>query len=83
MTVCDVSIAGSGKLLLKGKDDRKLMLNYDSKAWKVSMEEPSFEGMEYDSFNKKWGGKKITRIILTSLKPKPKGENLFMFSPAD
>jgi hypothetical protein len=83
MTVCDVSIAGPGKLLLKGKDDRKLMLNYDSKAWKISIEEPSFEGMEYESFNKKWGGKKITRIILTSLKPKPKGENLFMFSPAD
>jgi hypothetical protein len=63
MTVCDVSIAGPGKLLLTGKDDRKLMLNYDSKAWKISMEEPSFEGMEYESFNKKWGGKKIIRII--------------------
>jgi hypothetical protein len=83
MTVCDVSIAEPGKLLLKGKEDRKLMLNYDSKAWKIRMEEPSFEGMEYESFNKKWGGKKITRIILTSFKPKPKGENLFVFSPAN
>lgn len=81
MTVCEVTIPGAGKLLLKGKDDRKLMLNYDSKAWKISLEEPSFEGMEYESFNKKWGGKKITRIKLSSVSAKSKGVNQFTFIP--
>ncbi len=83
MTICEVSTNSPGKLVLKGKDERTLILNYDSKTWSVRAEEPSFEGMEYESFNKKWGGKKITRIILTNIRPKTKGEHQFTFVPAN
>jgi hypothetical protein len=40
---------------------------------------PSFEGMEYESFDKKWGGKKITRVILTRNNTKAKGDHRFSF----
>lgn len=81
MTICEVNTEKPGKLILKGKDDRSLILDYDPKSWTVKTEEPSFEGMEYESFNKKWGGKKITRIILTNIKPKIKGDHQFIFTP--
>jgi Heparinase II/III-like protein len=81
MTICEVNTEKLGKLILKGKDDRSLILDYDPKSWTVKTEEPSFEGMEYESFNKKWGGKKITRIILTNIKPKIKGNHQFIFTP--
>ena len=83
MTICEVNTDSPGKLVLKGKDERTLILNYDIKTWSVRAEEPSFEGMEYESFNKKWGGKKITRIILTNIRPKTKGEHQFTFVPAN
>lgn len=81
MTVCDVTLDGAGRLVLTGKDAQKLILKFDSKTWQLTTEEPSFEGMEYESFNKKWGGKKITRIKLSSISPKSKGVNQFTFIP--
>lgn len=83
MTICEVNADSKGKLILEGKNNNILTLHYDPKLWSIRTEEPSLEGMEYESFNKKWGGKKITRIILTHLKLKTKGEHAFTFIPSN
>jgi hypothetical protein len=57
-----------------------LLLKFDSKNWKVVLDTPSFEGMEYESFNSKWDGKKITRVILQHKKPGAKGKHQFTFT---
>jgi hypothetical protein len=83
MTVCAVEVSGQGKILLTGKDGRQLALHFDERKWQVQLEEPSFEGMEYESFNRKWDGRKITRIILSQITPQSKGQHLFTFTPVN
>lgn len=83
MTVCAVEVSGQGKILLTGKDGRQLALQFDERKWQVQLEEPSFEGMEYESFNRKWDGRKITRIILSQVTPQSKGQHLFTFTPVN
>lgn len=79
MTVCDVNTNTAGKVFFKDAKGNGLALQYDAKAWSVKTEMPSFEGMEYESFDKKWGGKKITRVILTRNNTKAKGDHRFSF----
>jgi hypothetical protein len=79
MTVCDVDTKTPGKVFFKDAKGNGLALQYDAKAWSVKTEMPSFEGMEYESFDKKWGGKKITRVILTRNNTKAKGDHRFSF----
>jgi DNA integrity scanning protein DisA with diadenylate cyclase activity len=83
MTVCTVEVSDQGKILLTGNEGRQLTLQYDERKWQVQLEEPSFEGMEYESFNKKWDGRKITRIILSQQTPQSKGQYLFTFTPVN
>ncbi len=79
MTVCDVNTNTAGKVFFKDAKGNELVLQYDAKSWTVKSELPSFEGMEYESFDKKWGGKKITRVILTRNNTKAKGDHRFSF----
>ena len=79
MTVCDVDTTVAGKVLFSDAKGNKLAMDYDAKKWTVTTEIPSFEGMEYESFDKKWGGKKITRVILTRNNTKAKGDHRFSF----
>ena len=79
MTVCDVDTKTPGKVFFNEANGNRLALQYDAKAWTIKTELPSFEGMEYESFDKKWGGKKITRVILTRNNTKAKGDHRFSF----
>ena len=80
MTVCKVDSIGVGQLQFTAVNGKKLLLKFDSKNWKVVLDTPSFEGMEYESFNSKWDGKKITRVILQHKKPGAKGKHQFTFT---
>ncbi len=79
MTVCDVDTKTPGKVFFNEANGNRLALQYDAKGWTVKTEMPSFEGMEYESFDKKWDGKKITRVILTRNNTKVKGDHRFSF----
>jgi hypothetical protein len=80
MTVCEVDSKIPGKVVLRGTA-AQLELVYDPSIWTVTTELPSTEGMEYSSFKTKWGGKVITRIVLTRTKPVQKGKHGFQFIP--
>ncbi|MCE7059491.1 heparinase II/III family protein [Dyadobacter sp. CY343] len=79
MTVCDVDTSEPGKVKLKGAADTNLTLSYDPKAWTVSTEKPSTDGMEYESFKTKWDSRPVTRIVLASKQLKQKGKYLMVF----
>jgi hypothetical protein len=82
MTICDVDLSKKGEVVLKGNAGVALTMKYDASAWTISTELPSTEGMEYRSFKKKWGGNKITRIILTSnTSNQKKGNSKIVFLP--
>ena len=82
MTICDVDLSKKGEVVLKGNAGVALTMKYDASAWNISTELPSTEGMEYKSFKKKWGGNKITRIILTSnTSTQKKGNHKIVFLP--
>ena len=81
MTVCAVDTTVAGKILFSDAKGNRLAMEYDAKKWTVTTEIPSFEGMEYESFDKKWGGKKITRVILNKQNlTGGKGTNTFLIS---
>jgi hypothetical protein len=79
MTVANVDFSIAGKVVLNDTDT-KLNINYDPKIWSVKSEFPSTEGMEYESFKTKWGGKQVQRIIFTHKSPKLKGRHSFKIS---
>jgi hypothetical protein len=79
MTVANVDFSIAGKVVLNDTDT-KLNINYDPKIWSVKSEFPSTEGMEYESFKTKWGGKQVQRIIFTHKSPKLKGRHSFKMS---
>jgi hypothetical protein len=79
MTVCKVDSIGAGQLQFTSVNGKVLVLKFDPKLWKVVYDIPSTEGMEYESFNNKWDGKKITRVILQHKKPAAKGKYAFSF----
>jgi hypothetical protein len=79
MTICDVEIGKKGEVVLKGNNGEQIIMNYDAKLWNVSTDMPSTEGMEYTSFKTKWGGNKITRIILTNTTTNKKGNYKIIF----
>jgi len=81
MTVCKVDSLSMGQLRFTSVNDKILDLKFDPKIWNVKLDTPSFEGMEYESFNNKWNGKKITRVILQHKKPGVKGKYAFSFIP--
>ena len=81
MTICQVDISKPGIILLEGKEGRKMQLTYDTRQWFPELDQPSFEGMEYNSFRTKWDGRNITRILLRHKAPKQKGEHRFTFLP--
>jgi len=82
MTICDVDLSKKGEVVLKGNAGVTLTMKYDASAWNITTELPSTEGMEYKSFKKKWGGNKITRIILTSNNAtQKKGNHKIVFLP--
>lgn len=79
MTICEIDTSTKGQVILKGGNNKKLLIHYDAKLWDVSMDLPSTEGMEYESFKTKWDNKPVKRILLTSKKLKPKGKYGFSF----
>ncbi len=79
MTVANVDITQNGKIVLTD-EDAKLSIHFDPALWKISTEYPSTEGMEYESFNRKWSGKKVQRIILKHKSPVLKGKHSFKIS---
>jgi hypothetical protein len=81
MTVCKVDSLSMGQLRFTSVNGKILDLKFDPKIWNVKLDTPSFEGMEYESFNSKWDGKKITRVILQHKKPEVKGKYTFSFIP--
>ncbi|SOE23355.1 Heparinase II/III-like protein [Spirosomataceae bacterium TFI 002] len=81
MTICKIDVSQSGIIKLSGDENTELNVKYDPKMWSVSTELPSTEGMEYESFNKKWDGKTVTRIVLTQKNPSVKGSSSLEFVP--
>lgn len=81
MTICKVDLSQSGTIRLSGIENTELNIKYDPQLWSASTELPSTEGMEYESFNKKWDGNTVTRIVLTHKKPQDKGKFSFEFLP--
>jgi hypothetical protein len=79
MTVADIDITQSGKIVLTDRD-ASLTILYDPSGWDIRTENPSTEGMEYESFNRKWDGKKVQRIILKHKAPLLKGKHSFKIS---
>lgn len=79
MTICDVELSKKGEIILKGNNGEQIAMNYDEKLWTISTDLPSTEGMEYTSFKTKWGGNKITRIILTNTSINKKGNHKIIF----
>lgn len=72
MTVAEINKLEDGKIQLK--DNNTIVnINYDSKIWDFKLEYPSTDGMEYESFNRKWFEKKVKRIILKLNNPSLKG----------
>ena len=80
MTIADVDLTKPGVIVLKGNGNTQLQLDYDSKQWTASSELTSTEGMEYNSFKTKWGGKLVTRILLTAKTLKQSGLHTFKIS---
>jgi hypothetical protein len=72
MTVCDINIAVPGEIALTTPAGQHFVIRYDKAKWLPTIEHPSTEGAEYSSFKFKWGGRTISRIILsrTTLKNK-------------
>lgn len=80
MTIPDVDLTKPGLIILKGDANTQLQLDYDPKLWTASSELTSTEGMEYNSFKTKWGGKLVTRILLTAKTLKATGNHTFKIS---
>lgn len=80
MTIADVDLSKPGVIFLKGNGNTQLQLDYDSKQWTAASELTSTEGMEYNSFKTKWGGKLVTRILLTAKTLKQSGVHTFKIS---
>lgn len=81
MTITDVDLATPGSIVLKGDAGKQLVIKYDAKAWTVSTDIPSSEGMEYNAFKTKWGGKKVTRITLNRTALSAQGKSNFTIMP--
>lgn len=79
MTVCEVLAPKPGTLHLKSPKGAVLELKYNPDLWGFSMEKPSAEGKEYNSFKKKWGGASITRIVFVNKKLKVEDKYTFNF----
>lgn len=80
MTIADIDLSKPGLIILKGDGNTQLQLDYDAKLWTASSELTSTDGMEYNSFKTKWGGKLVTRILLTAKMPKSTGMHSFKIS---
>jgi hypothetical protein len=80
MTVANVNLSNPGSIILTGDENTQLQLDYDAKLWTASSELTSTEGMEYKSFKTKWGGKLVTRILLTAKTLKTTGIHSFKIS---
>ena len=79
MTVADVDITQNGKIVLKD-GEASLSIQYDPALWNINTEYPSTEGMEYESFNRKWTGKKVQRIVLKHKSSILNGKHSFKIS---
>ncbi len=79
MTICDIDLSVSGKIILNSPKKQMLTIKYDPKSWTVSKEIPSTEGMEYESFKTKWDNRPVQRIVLTNIRLEQKAKNSFLF----
>lgn len=79
MTICDIDLSVSGKIILNSPKKQVLTIKYDPKSWTVSKDIPSTEGMEYESFKTKWDNRPVQRIVLTNMKLEQKAKNSFLF----
>ncbi|GHB79998.1 heparinase II/III domain-containing protein [Persicitalea jodogahamensis] len=76
ITIADVDWGTAGEIRITTPKNQKFSLRYDPKKWSVASDFPSNEGMEYSSFQTKWDGRRVQRILLTNkdLKAKDKFE---------
>ena len=74
MTVADVYTSIPGKIGLKTLKNQSFTIQYDPRLWKVSIDLPSTEGMEYVSFKTKWDNRPVQRITLTNTRLSQKGK---------
>lgn len=79
MTICDIDLSVSGKIILISPKKQMITIKYDPKSWSVSKDIPSTEGMEYESFKTKWDNRPVQRIVLTNMKLEQKAKNSFLF----
>lgn len=79
MTICDIDLSVSGKIILNSPKKQMLTIKYDPKSWTVSKEISSTEGMEYESFKTKWDNRPVQRIVLTNIRLEQKAKNSFLF----
>lgn len=78
MTTCTIDLTPLGAVSLTTPKGQHFTLQYDPKLWTASVDVPSTEGMEYNSFKTKWGNQPVQRIVLTSKALNPKGNHGFV-----
>lgn len=69
MTVCATDLSTPGKILFSLPDQSKMILDYDAKLWTASVETMALKTPEEEGLKHSWGGKEISRILLTAKKP--------------
>ncbi|GAB3163204.1 heparinase II/III domain-containing protein [Telluribacter humicola] len=81
MTIADVDTSKPGLVKLTTPGRQTFVLRYDPKAWKVSTDFPSTDGMEYRSFKTKWDNRPVQRILLSNISLSQKGKHSFTIAP--
>jgi hypothetical protein len=79
ITVADVDLSVPGKVRFTGEKKVRVTLAYDPAAWTVSTDQPSHEGPDYGSFERKWDGRRVQRVLLTHRQPGRAGQLHYRF----
>ncbi|UFH54604.1 heparinase II/III family protein [Spirosoma sp. KNUC1025] len=79
MTICPLDTSVPGKITFK-TPERNVVLQYDPKSWKATVETVPLTTIDDEAFNRNWGGKPIQRILLTKTALSAKGKTTFRFA---
>lgn len=79
VTVAAVDLAEAGKVRFTGARNARLVLTYDPTLWTAGADQPSHEGPDYGSFERKWDGRRVTRVLLTHRQPGRTGQLRYRF----
>jgi len=74
ITVAEVDLSVPGQVRFTAEKYVRVTLAYDPAAWTVSIDQPSHEGPDYGSFERKWDGRRVQRVLLTHRQPGRAGQ---------